>query len=191
MLGGPWIGNWSPQIGDPTLVGWMTVVFYLLTALACYRAGRRTDRGERRWWSAIAIGMLALGINKELDLQSALTEFGRIVIRDGQFYGQRVYFQIGFVLLLCAGLLIGVMAAVYSTRSLSGALRLALLGAFVLGMFIVIRAASFHHVDRFLGTYLFGAKMNWLLELGSIAIILAAAMLKMRNAHQNLTLQGR
>jgi hypothetical protein len=160
----------------------MTVVFYLVTAVACYKAGGRTDRGERRWWIAMAVGMLLLGINKELDLQSAVTEVGRIVARDWQFYDQRANLQIGFVLLLCAGLLVGTLAALYSTLAYSGALRLALLGAFVLGMFIVIRAASFHHVDRLLGTYFFGAKTNWLLEVGSIAIVLAAAMLKSRPA---------
>lgn len=49
----------------------------------------------------------------------------------------------------------------------------ALSGIVLLFSFVVIRAASFHHVDQFLGAGPF--KMNWVLELGSIGIIAFAA----------------
>ena len=46
---------------------------------------------------------------------------------------------------------------------------------FILG-FVVIRAASFHHVDAFLAARLGGIKWNWILELGGIAVVAAAAV---------------
>ncbi len=36
--GNGWVGNWSPGIGDPTFVGWFTVVAYFDAALACWKA---------------------------------------------------------------------------------------------------------------------------------------------------------
>ena len=38
--------------------------------------------------------------------------------------------------------------------------------------FVVIRAASFHQFDRFIGTRVFGLKCNWILEIGGIAMVL-------------------
>jgi hypothetical protein len=35
------IGDWAPGIGDPSLVGWLTAVLYLVAALLCLRAARR------------------------------------------------------------------------------------------------------------------------------------------------------
>jgi hypothetical protein len=45
---------------------------------------------------------------------------------------------------------------------------------FVLG-FVIIRAASFHHVDALLAARLGGMKWNWILELGGIAAVAAGA----------------
>jgi len=43
----------------------------------------------------------------------------------------------------------------------------------------VIRAAGFHHFDEILGFRLFGAKMNWLLELTGIYTVFVAGLLEM------------
>jgi hypothetical protein len=52
---------------------------------------------------------------------------------------------------------------------------LALVGStFVLG-YVLIRAASFHHIDRFIGGRILGFKWNWILEMGGIAIVLLAS----------------
>ena len=42
-------GHWRPGIGDPTPLGWMTVIAYLAASLTCFHAaatqGLRTRRG--------------------------------------------------------------------------------------------------------------------------------------------------
>jgi hypothetical protein len=69
--------RWSPGIGDPTFFGWLTVALYLVTAYACWRVARqlrsanRDDRSETAVWAAVAMMFVALGINKQLDLQTA------------------------------------------------------------------------------------------------------------------------
>jgi hypothetical protein len=50
-----------------------------------------------------------------------------------------------------------------------------LLGLSSLITFIVIRAASFHHVDVLLRSQLLGIRVNWILELGGIALIALSA----------------
>ena len=82
--------NWSPKIGDPTIGGWVTGVLYLLAAGSCWITARELvlediASNERRAWWAISALFLALGINKQLDLQSALTEMvaSSRIIKDG------------------------------------------------------------------------------------------------------------
>jgi hypothetical protein len=41
----------------------------------------------------------------------------------------------------------------------------------VLG-YVFIRAASFHHIDRFIDSRILGFKWNWVLEMGGIVIVL-------------------
>ena len=36
-------GRWVPGIGDPSLMGWLTVVAYFVTAFLCYRASRKAN----------------------------------------------------------------------------------------------------------------------------------------------------
>jgi hypothetical protein len=164
-------------------MGWVTVAAYLAAAIACQRAARREPRpdGTRRtrpaaFWLVLAGLMVALGINKQLDLQSLVTQVGRDVIAGLDLYRQRRTLQAGFILavgLVCAAALV---AFVWAAKSLLHRRWPALLGMlFILG-FVVIRAASFHHVDAFLAARLGGMKWNWILELGGIAVVGLAAL---------------
>jgi hypothetical protein len=86
-------GQWRPGIGDPTPLGWATVVAYLAASWACCRAAaaerRSAHRGRnstRPFWSSLGLLLLLLGLNKQLDLQSALTAFGRRLAREQGWY---------------------------------------------------------------------------------------------------------
>jgi hypothetical protein len=46
--------------------------------------------------------------------------------------------------------------------------------------FVVIRAASSHRIDHFIGSEVFGIRNNAILELGGIAIVLVAAQARLR-----------
>jgi hypothetical protein len=88
-----WIGPWSPGIGDPTFVGWLTVALYAVVATMCWRAARECRKQqpkktvlplETRLWWFLSICLWVLCINKQLDLQTAFTAIGRIIShRDG------------------------------------------------------------------------------------------------------------
>jgi hypothetical protein len=57
---------------------------------------------------------------------------------------------------------------------------LAFIGLFFLLSFVVIRAASFHHIDRILDLRILHLRMNWILELSGILIVAAAAGIDIR-----------
>ena len=180
-----WIGQWSPGIGDPSFAGWLTVVAYFVAAFVCWRA-RRIARDERpratglasaRFWSVLAVGLTMLGVNKQLDLQTAVTEIGRILARQQGWYDHRRWVQMAFIVLV---ILIVAMACRWLLRAAAADLSrlwLAVVGAAVLGAFVAIRASSFHHVDACIWfDLLFGLRVNVVLELGGICCISVAAL---------------
>jgi hypothetical protein len=171
-----WVGSWSPGIGDPSLGGWVTVAAYVVATFLCWHVlGRRLGSNERRVWRVMCATLALLGINKQLDLQSALTEAGRIVFRALNLYEQRATAQLALMVAVAVAAL---AASVWLLRLAPGtprATRLSILGYLSIVCFVGIRAGSFHHVDRWIGFDVGGLRLNWLLELGGIALLCAGA----------------
>jgi hypothetical protein len=186
-----WIGQWSPGIGDPNVAGWMTVVLYVGAATACLVVARRL-RPEARtgviprrefWaWSLFSVLLWLLAVNKQLDFQTALTEIGRMMARRQGWYWHRAHVQKLFIGALCGFGLLCVIASWIALRGLGLSVKVAALGMCFIGVFVLVRASSFHRVDAFLGHRLVHLRMNWLLEMGGIVIMLGAALLRVRSA---------
>ncbi len=172
---GPCIsGRWSPEIGDPTVMGWLTVAAYGVAGLACLLAARRSL--EPRFWVILGLVMLALAVNKQLDLQSALTAMGRCIAQMQGWYEERREVQRRVIIGLIAaavGLMLLMLWAM--RRNLARVLPAVVGTAFVLG-FVAVRAAGFHHMDAFISMTIGSARMNWVLELTGIVLILLNAM---------------
>lgn len=168
-------GQWQPGIGDPTLMGWVTVVAYLVAAFLCGNSSLKNKRDHWFWMTLSAI-LLLLGINKQLDLQSWLTVVGRQMAIEQGWYQERRQFQFDFILGLIAFSFAGLMFLIQAMGKSWKRVRLALLGLIFLLSFIVIRATSFHHIDTLLGWEFAGFRFNWLFELGGISCIAIAAI---------------
>lgn len=168
--------NWRPGIGDPTIGGWLTVVLYFLSVWSTWKTGSVVwQRNEFALWRAISLMFIALGINKQLDLQTALTEVGRTLAFEQGWYAHRQIVQIWFIIgiaTICLTIALVLLWLVYDTPFPTW---LALLGMVIVLAFVLIRAASFHHIDRFIGSRILGLKWNWVLEMGGISIVLAAS----------------
>jgi len=144
--------RWTPGIGDPSVMGWVTVACYFLIAFCCLLVRKiepldhSTDNNQlinyRKFWWVLAACLTFLGINKQLDLQSIAG---------------------------CAWL-------TYKLRNACGTIKLALLGFSLLLAFVVIRAASFHNFDYLLRYQIAGLKFNWLMEIGTLIIIAISAL---------------
>ena len=165
--------RWSPKIGDPTVLAWFTVAAYTLCAflgLAVVMRHKTTKRGLA-FWLLLTVLMAFLAVNKELDLQSALTATGRCIAKAQGWYSDRRTFQRSFIFGLIASICVLLAMAVYVLRSEMRRSGIALLGlAFVCG-FVAVRAVGFHHVDLLIKQSYFGIRMNGLLELTGLALI--------------------
>lgn len=176
--------QWRPVIGDPSIMGWVTVAAYAaasaLAACAAFRPAKNSSGGlhsaKSRLWLGVAVLMACLCINKQLDLQSLLTDIGRVMARRQGWYEQRRDFQKLLVLAILAGS--GIFASWFIWRFREFWLNHKLLTAGLLFLltFIVVRAISFHHFDVFISRTIFGVRMNWLLELTGILLIALAAL---------------
>ena len=202
--------DWSPTIGDASIVGWLTVVAYFVTAWLCLRA-LQTEKAPpprplhktipsifrvlvKRWpsppaparraavWLVIAAIMIFLGVNKQIDFQTLLTEIGRDVAREGGWYHLRRHVQVAFILIVLVLGSMGLAAMLWLTRGNLRDLRLPLAGLALVGTFVVIRATSFQKVDILIHLDLAGIRVNWILELGGIAVIAAGAIVRLRRA---------
>ena len=182
--------NWSPGIGDPTIGGWITVILYLLAVISCWKTAYKLARvntavsQEQRTWRAISALFLALGINKQLDLQTALTEAGRMLARSEGWYNQRQVVQLAFIVLIAIICVVAALVLLVWARNGPAPTWLALIGTMFVFGFVLMRATSFHHMDRFLGERILGFRLNWILEIGGISLVLVGSewRRKRRNA---------
>lgn len=155
---------------------------YVTTAVLCVLCSAREESGDRRriFWQFSAGVLIVLGINKQLDLQSLLTQLGRDLALAQGWYAHRQMLQLLFIAIATLGALLALVALYRWSGATGVELKVASLGLAFLAAFVVIRAMSFHHVDRFLFHGDFGRLPNGLLELGGIACIAGSAMYRRR-----------
>ena len=177
------VGRWSPGIGDPTFAGWLTTVAYFVTSVLCLRAYRRRRPigpadgvTAARAWLLLSAALFALGINKQLDLQTMFSELGRGLALSQGWYNQRRVVQLVFVALTVTVAALVAWRAARLARSELFELRLALVGVILLVGFILVRASSFHAVDWLLGRSWKSVRLNSLLELSGIGCVLVSAL---------------
>jgi len=186
--------RWRPQIGDPSFMGWLTVAAYAAAAVLCFIAAHRcpaaadagVTRRRHRMWLGIGVLMSFLCINKQLDLQSLFTDVGRVLATREGWYDQRRTVQRWFVIAVAAAGAMTFVIMAWKIRSILRESIVLLLGLSSLLTFIVIRAASFHHVDVLLGSKLLGVRVNWILELTGIALIALSAAQSARHPRERV-----
>lgn len=179
------------KIGDPSLLGWLTVGLYLICLTLCclnllQSLQATTNRPLLIWfWGGIAILMLFMGFNKQLDLQSWFTAVGRHLATSQGWYADRRLFQAIFVLVFTA-LACGVGTFVlFAFRRVLRQNLLALAGILTLSVFVLVQAASFHHVSFFPKGHLTRMLVHCVLEVGGILLICTAAALNLLNSWRN------
>ena len=179
--------RWSPRIGDPTIMGWVTVAAYALCALmagaVAWRAPfpRATFRRERMFWAGLALLMGFLAVNKQLDLQSFLTALGRCEARLQGWYEARRPVQREFIILLLALTMLGGAALTWVMRNALRRIWPALIGLVLVAGYVLVRAVSFHHMDALINTRLLDVRLNWAFELSGLALILWGARRMLRS----------
>src|SRR5882672_2703243 len=147
----------------------------------------RTISSEKYTWRAVSILFLALGINKQLDLQTALTELGRVLAYNQGWYGERQTVQVWFIVGVAITCITTAIILLIWARKSPAPTWLALLGTAAVLAFVLIRAASFHHIDRLIGQRILGLTWNWVLEMGGISLVLVASEWRRLNLNTRVT----
>lgn len=178
---------WELLVHDPTIIGWITVVAYFSAAGLCVLFALRIDRlfflyrfqRHRIVWWIFALLLLLLGLNKQLDIQTAITRYGRELAYIQGWYAVRRFYQFWFVAAVAAGGFASLVVLTWTLRQVLRLYWLTLLGFVSLVTFVVIRASSFHYIDKALQLDLAGFRANWALELGGIGLVALSVLLNL------------
>jgi len=191
--------NWKPEIGDPTVIGWLTVLAYLAAGgLLLYKRRLAISLYPSEWARhrlillVLALAMFALAVNKQLDLQTFATNVGRDLAEAQGWYEKRRVLQV-IVLGVIAVLGLAIAFAIVRMRGVMRAHRLVLFGLLLVIGFVAMRASSFFKIDHLLGFQVGGVKMNWVFELGAIAVVIWSAvtsLLQLRKVKRLMRLQA-
>jgi hypothetical protein len=192
------LAAWLPEIGDPTVLGWTICIAYFATGALCAwamriawigwrtaqihagperraRSRRRAYRASVAFWGLLIILFIILGVNKQVDMQTILTEAARDVARDQGWFQQRRIVQAGIVSVMGVVGFIVLAGMLIATRQIMPRHVLAFIGVCLLILFVCLRAVSFHHLDAILKQAYLGVKLRWMLEIIGILCVAACA----------------
>jgi hypothetical protein len=182
------VNQYLISFGDPTVIGWVITIAYFVSAFLCWHAGQayKKNHPKARWsqdfllWVGISLLLILLGINKQLDLQILISDLGREIAEKNGWYGRRREAQAVFMGFI--GLSGVLSAGVFSwwMRGRIREFRLVILGLMLLIAFVLIRAASFNHVEYFLDRWavIGPLEMKYAVELGGVVLIGTGAIRK-------------
>lgn len=136
-----------------------------------------TGQPGRMFWAIIVGFLILLAINKQLDMQSALTIAGKCLAKAQEWYANRRIVQAGFIIVMLIIILICFIITIFAMRGIFFANIFAIFGLMTLLSFIMVRAISFHHFDHFIGSKSFGFSNNFIFENFGLILISVNAIL--------------
>jgi hypothetical protein len=168
---------------DQSIVGYSITAGYLLSSLLLfcslfYKPDRYDSMGSKHstpLWLASATLALLLGINKQLDLQTYLTQWGRDLFRNWGIYTGRRTSQLYASVLMISLIVAAAVYAIVFVRRVGWGLRVTILGLAICLAYVVLRLISIHHVDHWFRVDIGGWKMSWVVELTGVGITLVGA----------------
>ncbi len=149
------IADWQSSIANADAADWINVAVNMFAATMSFRASQHARNKlvtrEKLFWRATAGILVFLAVNELLDLQTLLTAIGRQHAILNGWYGDHRKVQYMFIIALSVSAAIVVAAMLWLSRRSHVSVRVAIAGLAMIGVFILIRAASFHHLDEYLG----------------------------------------
>ncbi len=124
--------------------------------------------------------LILLAVNELLDLQTLLTSISRAHAQANGWYEWRRTVQYGFVLALGGATLLAGIALLRLLKQMHATVGLALAGFLSIGLFVLARAASFHHLDEVLGSGPAVFRVGSMQEMAGILVVAVAAALYIR-----------
>jgi hypothetical protein len=173
---------WERYIAQTTFMGWLIGAGYATAILFCVflilRAVEIVPPDQvftyRILWFCIALILIFLSINRLLDIQFILTDWGRRIALGQGWYYQRYTLQMFFIAGVCISIVITlvIMELMFPEMWRQNWLTLGCL-LLLIGL-IVISSVSFHPVDQFLNQKIMNFRLGRLFELtGVISVSLS------------------
>jgi hypothetical protein len=176
--------DWRPAVGDPTVLGWFTAVLCAVAGALCwFAAGTAGVRGTprvRTVWRVVGAALLALAVNKQLDLQELVREAGRELVRAAGWDAHRRGLQAGF---WCVAAACATAVAAFVVHGLRGVVRqhaTLLAGVVVTLAFVLVRSAGIEHVGERTEARIEASGLLRAAENAGPALIGAAAAARLR-----------
>jgi hypothetical protein len=170
--------RWDLRAGDPTLIGWLITLAYLVLVLSIIKliidvaASQTYDRRRLAgFWTIVLLIYLFFGLNKQLDLQTFLTATGRCLSKLQGWYRERRAFQLNVTMAGLAATAIFLLGFLFYFRTVITRSWLAILGVTCSLVFVVLRAASIHHVDQLFKMEFFTLKAHAIMEITGITLV--------------------
>jgi len=161
--------------GDPTVGGWVVTVAYVAAAGYVGTRARYTTDARRNVLVLIALSLLALGLNKQLDLHEAAFVAAREAVRAHAWDAHKRALQlVGVGLVLGVGV-IGLLVLRRLTRRVGGWPRSFWLAVAVFVAFATLRVAAFVGLLRGLA---------WLEDVVLVGVELTVVALVVRGARE-------
>ena len=144
-------GNvWHFQANDDTRGGWLAVGIYAVLTILCWRkvarqnqdSGSHQSRLSATFWIALSLGVTALGINKQLDLQTLLIQISRGIAQSEGLFEYRRYIELGFFIVVAVLTALVVLYLWRLGRRVRGSERTVVIGTAALMGFVFLRTAS-------------------------------------------------
>ena len=160
--------SWHPELRsyDALRIA-LTLGYAVATLLTGFRAWQ-----TRRWfWALAAACLLLLTLNKQLDLQTFVTETGRCVARYQGWYSARRGPQADLTNVVLGLLTLGIATSLILIRRN----QLMTLGLLLSAALLALRILSFHNMDSLLQTRAFGLPAHGFAEAGVLLLMLYAA----------------
>lgn len=148
------VSDWSFGVGDPTVLGWTVCVSYFVVAALCWRRAQRCAGvalvRSRRFWIALAVVLVLLGFNKQLDLQKLITQVARSYAKQEGWYRERKSFQTAAAGVALFALAAFVAWSAFLLRRDPRTTWFAMVGLALIAAYIVVRAVSLHSLESIL-----------------------------------------
>lgn len=167
------------------MLGWVTMIFYFIACMIAALASYVQPGRQSIFWLVLSVLLFILATNKQLDLQSPLTAMGRCLAIAQGWYDERQSVQLTFIFAIFGASLLTALLLSWAMWQERKQIWLALVGFAFLLAFIAIRAAGFHHFDKFIGYEFGNLRMNWIFEIGGIAMIVANALFMLTRKSTN------
>jgi hypothetical protein len=160
----------------PTLLDWVTSAGYLIAAALCFWAGRAAQRNLEPARSftpffVIAVLAIALGINKEFEVQTLMIRIGRALATSEGWYEERRMFQkILVVAILIIGLAVSSRFVYQHIEFFKTHLGLAC-GVAAICLYCFLRWADVNHIEL-LGSGRSSSESLWPLEISGVTLLI-------------------